>query len=143
MEPRHSCFFPWFSGLFAILCNQEALLIPVSPHPAQYGGYSPVSGFTQSFCTYSSCAPGSLSLQILAHKIGIQPARQSEDNMRQQVQSHKEHTASAQLTAHGILLTMIKFQLKNSFWKTVNYGRIVLSLGYDAICQVVTYPSWI
>ena len=58
--------------------------------------------------------------------------------------THKEtkNTLHAQTIVHSILLTMIRFQKKNSFWKTVNYGRVLLSVGYDTICQVVTYPSW-
>ena len=58
--------------------------------------------------------------------------------------THKEtkKTLHAQTIVHSILLTMIRFQKKNSFWKTVNDGCVLLSLGYDTICQVVTYPSW-
>ena len=51
--------------------------------------------------------------------------------------THKEtkKTLHAQTIVHSILLTMIRFQKKNSFWKTVNYGCVLLSLGYDTICQ--------
>lgn len=58
--------------------------------------------------------------------------------------THKEtkNTLHAQTIVHSILLMMIRFQKKNSFWKIVNYRRVVLSVSYDTICQVVTYPSW-
>ena len=68
----------------------------------------------------------------------------SRQSKGQHEMTHKEtkKTLHAQTIVHSILLTMIRFQKKNSFWKTVNYGCVLLSLGYDTICQVVTYPSW-
>lgn len=58
--------------------------------------------------------------------------------------THKEtkNTLHAQNNCTQYPFDDDKISEKEFIWKIVNYRQVVLSVSYDTICQVVTYPSW-